>query len=339
MQNIQENVSADKNPKAERGRTQGGRRISDSEKQIHTQFVQYGRNAKEWMRKCVMLLPEIERRGIWRKKGFGSIYEYAAKLAGMSKNTVDDALRILKKIEDKPALLAVAEARGLGAVRPVVTVATPKDEKFWAEKAAKMSKNTLEIYVRECRRQGGVVDTTIENNSALEFRPGTEFQVIQEQAHGVKPAKVEIAMDLDKATAEMLLKLKGPGDWNSLMQELLALREKKLEQEEPEPVVNAKRYIPVGIRKHVLKKTNGQCAYPGCNKPHQILHHTRRFALHPEHDPETLVPLCTAHERIAHHGLIEYEQGETARWKLRKEPELFSPEYAVDEMVMRYRAS
>ena len=52
---------------------------------LHARFVNYGRNAREWTRKCVILLPEIERERVWEKKGFESIYVYAAKLAGMSR--------------------------------------------------------------------------------------------------------------------------------------------------------------------------------------------------------------------------------------------------------------
>ncbi|MFH0820655.1 MAG: hypothetical protein V1908_02665, partial [Candidatus Peregrinibacteria bacterium] len=63
--------------------------MEEKEQLLHEKFVAYGSSAKTWMRKCVLLLPEIDRFQIWKKKGFGSIYEYAAKLAGMSKNTVD----------------------------------------------------------------------------------------------------------------------------------------------------------------------------------------------------------------------------------------------------------
>src|SRR3990170_8617878 len=72
--------------------------------QLHQQFSEYGKNAKEWLRKCALLLPEIAEKQVWRRKGFSSIYEYAAKLAGMSRSSVDEALRVLSRIEDKPAL-------------------------------------------------------------------------------------------------------------------------------------------------------------------------------------------------------------------------------------------
>lgn len=306
---------------------------NQKEKLLHTKFVDYGKNAKEWTRKCVLLLPEIEKYSIWQKKGFGSIYEYAAKLAGMNKAKVDDALRILNKLENRPKLRAVAETKGLGAVRPVITIATKEDDAFWANKAENMSKNTLETYVKEFKR---------------EFRPRTEFKIGESNEHLVKGVKsasrqneeraVKLTMDLAPKTAEELKKLKGKGDWNTLMQELLELRKKKLTIEEPEPVKTAKRYIPARIKKHVLKKTNGSCAYPGCCKTSQILHHTQRFALQKVHDPAKLKPLCKGHEAIAHQGLIENEQQSTEEWRLRKDPKRESHIYEIDRMVMEFRA-
>ena len=67
-------------------------KLADEERGIHEKFKDFGRNAKEWMRKCVLLLPEIERLKIWEKKGFGSIFEYAAKIAGMSREKVTKGL-------------------------------------------------------------------------------------------------------------------------------------------------------------------------------------------------------------------------------------------------------
>ena len=70
-------------------------KLSIQENIVHGQFIEYGRNAKEWLRKCALLLPEIEKHRIWEKRGFSSISEYAAKLAGMSRLSVDEALRVL----------------------------------------------------------------------------------------------------------------------------------------------------------------------------------------------------------------------------------------------------
>lgn len=120
---------------------------------IHLRFKLYGANAREWMRKCVLLLPEIERHRIWEQKGLGSIYEYAAKLAGMGHDTVNDGLRILKKTENMPEIRRVIELKGIGAVKPIENLLTKENAAFWAEKALAMSKHTLEIYVRELRKR------------------------------------------------------------------------------------------------------------------------------------------------------------------------------------------
>lgn len=281
-----------------------------NEGELHKKFVEYGRNAKEWMRRCILLLPEIDRRRIWEKKGFGSIYEYAAKLAGMSRGQVEDALRILRKIEDKPELRKVVERKGINSVRPVVAIATKENEKFWAEKAREMSKNALETYVRETR-------TSTE--------PPNE--------------EVEILMKLKPELAQKLKQLKGIGDWNGLVEELLEMREKQLEAEKPEKVVTKSRNIPAKIEQYVIKRCRRTCEYPACHKPYEIMHHTRRFALVREHDPYAIFALCKGHERLMHQGLIDNEHKPPEFWKIRENPDKKDPKFKIDLKVMRFRSA
>ena len=44
----------------------------------------YGRNALVWRQKFMGLLPEVEKRKLYERKNFGSIFEFAYKLAGFS---------------------------------------------------------------------------------------------------------------------------------------------------------------------------------------------------------------------------------------------------------------
>ena len=88
----------------------------------------------------------------------------------------------------------------------------------------------------------------------------------------------------------------------------------------------------------MIEKTSGLCAYPGCMKPYEILHHTKRFALDHTHDPDTLVPLCKAHERVAHSGLIEDEEmlpvdGMQINWGVRLKADVGGAKYQVDQKV------
>ncbi|MFC1600407.1 HNH endonuclease signature motif containing protein [Patescibacteria group bacterium] len=236
---------------------------------IHDKFVYHGKHAKKHINECKMLLPEIDRDRIWEQKGYGSIYEYAAKLACLSRGQVDDALRIMRRIEDKPELIEVARVKSINAVRPVAAIATKEDAGEWAEKAAKISKHTLELHVRESRT-------------------GTEKQANT------------IEMELSQEIEDELKTLKGSGDWETLMRELLEARKKLHEQEKPQKVENAKRYMPKAIEKWVIKTTNGQCSKPGCYKPYYALHHKDPFSENHVHDPDRIELVCKEHHELEH---------------------------------------
>lgn len=279
---------------------------------LHQKFSEYGRNAKEWIRKCQELLPEIEKQKIWKRKGFSSIYVYAYQLAGMNQNQVDECLRVLNKISDKPALMKVFQERGLQKVRPIAAIATIETQNFWAEKANIMTKNTLEAYVQSYRK---------------EFLPREDSQSV----------KSTITMDLDLEIADQLNKLKGVSDWNTLMKEFLELKKAKLEAEKPKIVEAKSHNIPAKIEKYIFKRTNSTCSFPGCNKPGKIIHHTDRLAMYWLHDPDKMILLCKAHERLAHLGLIENEHLDPQFWKIRQYADTNDPKYEIDSIVQKYR--
>lgn len=72
--------------------------------------------------------------------------------------------------------------------------------------------------------------------------------------------------------------------------------------------VEASRYIPANIRHALEDKYNHKCAYPGCNTPSEVLHHTERFSESRSHDVSKIVPFCARHHDIAHAGLIANER-------------------------------
>jgi hypothetical protein len=214
-------------------------------------------------------------------------------------------LRIYKKIEDKPSLLAMAELKGLQSVRPVAVIATLEDQDFWAEKVAGMSKIALQTYVHDYR---------LASCSRTESEP------------------VSLQMELEPELAAKLEKMKGGGTWNELMEKLLA------RQLAPEPVQTKSRHIPVVIQRHVKERTGGLCAAPNCIRLATSLHHTQRWALENVHDPARLQALCTAHERLAHLGLIENEEQAAEKWRIRKEPDRTHPKFTIDSQVRSYRS-
>ena len=275
---------------------------------LHQKFVEYGRNAKQWMRKCQLLLPEIQRHQTWKKHGFENIYDYARKLAGMSTNSVNEALRVLRKAEDKPEIMEVIRKKGLNAAKPIITVATKGTAKFWSEKAMNMSKNTLETYVREFREQKSL--------------PRKE--------------KRKITIELDTETANQIEKL-SPAELNELIRSALKEREEKLETEKPQPQKATSRAIPTKIKKFVLRRSNGICEATSCKKQYYQLHHTKRFALDKRHDSKSIVALCKAHNDIAHTTLIENEDAPAAKWRVLEKSFLNDMRHIIDWKVQKYR--
>ena len=277
---------------------------------IHQQFCEYGQHAKEWLRKCQLLLPLVAKYEIWKKKNFSSIYEYAAKLAGMSHNSVDTALWVMKKVEDKPALLAMVASHGVSAVRPVANVATQEDQDFWAEKAKQMSQHTLETYVRETKSC---------------------------RAAKTQSESLDVNITLKAGLARRVECLKKHGRFQERFENFIRQFEEELAKEIPESVKTLSRHIPKHIERHVEERTSGLCAFPKCKKEATSFHHTQRWVLEKVHDPTRLHALCTEHERLMHHGLIDNEEGPPEGWSIRKEPDLSSPRFWIDQMVSLYR--
>jgi hypothetical protein len=146
-------------------------------------------------------------------------------------------------------------------------------------------------------------------------------------------------MELKPELAMKLEKLKGLGTWNDLVKKLLAGEVGGIELGAPEPVRTQSRHIPTAMQRYVKERSVGLCAAPYCKRPATSLHHTQRWALEKVHDPARLQPLCTAHERLAHRGLIENEEASPEKWRLRKEPDKSDPKFYVDTLVSLYRPS
>lgn len=216
----------------------------------------------------------------------------------------------------KPELKKIVDRRGINAVKPVVTIATKETDRFWAKKVEKMSKNTLETYVRDIRIE---IEDKMESQKVL-------------------PRKKIIEMELSPETATELENLKGNTGWEEIMKEYIEMKKRQLEAKKPEKVETKSRHIPEKIKRHIQKRSKGKCEYPACTKNYTILHHIDRFALKKEHDPDRIVALCKGHERLAHLSLIENEEKSTQYWRVRKNPNKWDLKYSIDQRVNEFRA-
>ncbi len=319
------------------------KKLSSKDKTIHDQFSQYGKNAKEWMNKCILLLPQIEKNRIWEKKGFSCIYEYAAKLAGMSRNKVNEGLRILKKTENLPAIRKIIEEKGIFAVKPVVNIATLETDQLWAKRASEMTQRTLETFVRDFRKEQEEKSQERFNNEQNLYRltAGSPINnglnkpgIFQEGSGSLSEkgashhdensdSKIQVSMKLSLKIIDALKKIKGEGDWEQAMKKLLKYSQKELEaeqkcldakekqfeeelkKEKPEAVKTNTHTVTTSVSNYIKKRSRGMCEHPNCNKPGKHIHHLEPFALKKEHDPDKLIYLCEEHHQIIHLGYID----------------------------------
>lgn len=244
-----------------------------NDKELFELCKRYGREAKLWKRRFVALLPEVYRRGLYRRKGYGSIFEFAAKLGGVSKNVVEDVLNLDVKLEDKPELKKLIPKVGVNKVRIVATIAKKDDENEWVKKVKKMSKLALETHVRDMRMSdpGIGIPTApqelIFDNNYENFTVKLDPKIIQKLKY--------LKANMKKGTT-----------WNEVFIQLLEGKK-----------------IKKSRARNLKTKSKEVCEVPGCNKPATIIHHPDRYALTKTH--EKLVSFCKAHHELAHRGYID----------------------------------
>jgi len=126
-----------------------------TDKQLYKICKKYGRKCLEARRRFSGLLPEVLRRNLYEKKGFGSIYEFAARLAGMTRDQVDTVLCLDRRFADKPLLHEALLQGRIGASKliRIASVATTENQQALFETAQKLSKQALDVFVKEMRAE------------------------------------------------------------------------------------------------------------------------------------------------------------------------------------------
>ncbi len=267
-----------------------------SNKVLLEQCVKFGREALLWRNKFRALLPEVERRKLYRKKGCLSVYEFGERLAGLSMAQVAESLNVASRLEDKPVLKGLLE-RGEVSVNKIVrvmSIATAENESELAEKVQLFSLSALKTYIQDLKLDSMVGQKPESKTLSLQDEYGFDEKV-QKRLKELK----EKGIDVNEALLEFLHQ----------REEKIAQAKDQIAEELPE---SSSRYIPARV-KNILKKEYGQkCAKNGCYKPSADVHHTSRFGLNPSHDPNFMAPLCKEHHQIAHSIDVKYQE---MRWR------------------------
>ena len=155
-----------------------------------------GSNIRKLLKEFAVLLLEIEKRRLYRAHDFHSIYEFAAKVAGMNHATVDAIIDVGKKLDDKPVLKSMIAECGWSKMRVIATVATVETQNFWAEKVKTLPKEALQTFVSEVRKQRAGEAEAISQRArlaAISARPANPVGAMHIQATGESASQTATA--------------------------------------------------------------------------------------------------------------------------------------------------
>ena len=267
------------------------------DKELLSLCREYGRNALLWRRKFEALLPEVLRRRLYEKENCSSVYEFAAKFAGLSEAQVDTAFRVERKLQNKPILLESFHSGEIsaGKLDRAADIATPENEKEVHKMAKVLTARSFETYAKDMKRAQEEVKTSKTENLPTLFSVSKSLHV----------QKFTLA---DDVVTELNRLHEQEKDINELLREFLKQKNQEIEQKEQELSERAREETHVPSRTHYKKATRdflsekygNKCAIHGCTKPAEEIHHKIRFGLQANNDPAYLVPLCKEHHQIAH---------------------------------------
>jgi len=299
-----------------------------TDKKLYELCKKFGKETLEARRKFAGLLPEVFKRRLFEKKGFSSIFEFAAKLAGMSHEQVNLVLRLEQKFEDKPVLqkaLVSGEISANKLVR-ISSIATIENQEEIFEKAKILSNRAVEVFVKDVKRWNENIEGNFDGNDGVNGRRSQNLNGFTKPLFGSETMHVH-ALKLDTDVEKELTEMQEKGiDINAFLRKILQRRKEEIEQEktrlgseqqqrkQQEPLgrtYKITRYIPSKIRKIITEEHGTKCSFPGCQRSAKILHHTARFALTQNHDPRFIAPLCEAHHELAHKIDLKYYKNRT----------------------------
>lgn len=278
-----------------------------SDENLYTLACKWGRQAQLWRQKFAGLLPEINRRRLYEKKNFGSIFEFAARLCGMSEQQVRLAINLDVQFDDKPALkkLLVNGEASISKLVRIAAVATPENEAELAEKIQLLSKSAVETLVRDMKYQNG----SREPKNELKSLPGQRLNF-------------EFSNEIIKELND--LHTKG-FDMNALVIQMLQKRTEEIQQKKQEvgeemlakaAVKKPSRHVPLKVKNILHEEFGTKCAVVNCKKSSKPVHHKKRFAMSPDHDPREMSKYCEDHHTLAHTIDVNYQRAKEQAFEL-----------------------
>ena len=289
--------------------------VSLSDSELWSRIVMFGEAARKWRQRFLGLLPEVARRALWRVHGFESVFVFAFKVGGVSKEQVERVLAVEERLRDKPLLheMLVSGEVSMNKIVRVVSVTTPENEQTLAEQVKLLPRQALETLVRDMKSYE-------EMDKSQDRSENVSNQLSFVHVHSTG----EASLGLNQEVISKLQVLKQKGiDINEAFLTFLEKREQEIQQTkeniateveaqtrcaQENKIQTSSRYIPRKIKVVIKKEYGTKCAISHCQKPSREIHHTARFSMMRNHNPNFLAPLCKQHHQIAHSIDVRYQE-------------------------------
>ena len=304
-------------------------KIDFEHEKIHQQFKYCGRKAIQFRQQCIGMLPQIFKEKIYEKKGFKSIFEYAAKFAGLSEKQVKRGLSIHERVEDKPALRELLEKGevSINKLAKIVSIVTTENQEVLADQVKLLSCRALETLVRDEKfaqqNISGTNPGTARGNST-----GENISECHENQNGLQKAlfdhnfvhvnkselenETEFAqlpellnLKLTTSNFQKLLELQEKGiDINRLISEMLENREDEIakEKETIAQQINQKLLIGIAIAGNHERQNDSQYhATKSTNTPSRYIPIKIKRLIRKEQGTKCSMPNCQKPAEQIHH--------------------------------------
>jgi len=259
----------------------------------------YGAVARFWRQKFIGLLPEVNKRQLYKEKDFSSIFEFAAKLAGVSEEQVNRVLHLERKFQDKPDLhrALINGEVSLNKLRKIVSIATPENQESLLEQVKILSQKAVETLTRD--------EKMVRSGRAT---------MVYDQMPILQGLQLPSEPILSNEVKAQLFELQQKGiDINEIILEALERRKMHIENEkrrlaDEQDGKESTRHIPVKIERILNLEYGTKCAVPNCLREADQIHHELPFAMVKNHNPFCMKPLCKEHHEIAHGIDLKYQR-------------------------------
>lgn len=208
-----------------------------SDKELYAECKKWGRQALEAKHKFEGLLPEVNRRRLYERRGFETIYDFARILGGLSRDQVNRVFSVCRKLEDKPVLrkMLIEGQVSVNKLCRITAIATKENQEQIAGVVGTLSQKALEIKVREIKQQTVCPQTDIfenENGCTKPFKGVRVEDPAVAVTYGFNLNKdIKLMQILSEELKDKLLELVEKGhNVNQILSELLEKREMEIDQ-------------------------------------------------------------------------------------------------------------